>query len=39
MLIVEDNQDLHNYIASIFEQQYNVITAKDGEIGLQKSIE
>lgn len=38
MLIVEDNPDLRNYIASIFENQYQLITAVDGEDGLEKAI-
>jgi signal transduction histidine kinase/DNA-binding response OmpR family regulator len=39
MLIVEDNPDLRNYIASIFENQYQIITAIDGEDGLNKASE
>ncbi len=39
MLIVEDNPDLRNYIASIFENHYQLITAVDGEDGLAKATE
>lgn len=39
MLIVEDNPDLRNYIASIFENHYQLITAVDGEDGLAKVTE
>jgi signal transduction histidine kinase/DNA-binding response OmpR family regulator len=39
MLIVEDNPDLRNYIASVFEHQYQLIMAVDGEDGLTKAIE
>ncbi|WP_163411584.1 response regulator [Flavobacterium ajazii] len=39
MLIIEDNPDLRFYIASIFENQYQLIMAADGEEGLEKAIE
>lgn len=39
MLIVEDNPDLRNYMASIFENQYQLVMAVDGEEGLTKAIE
>jgi DNA-binding response OmpR family regulator len=39
MLIVEDNADLRNYIGSIFEADYQLIMAVDGEEGLKKSLE
>ncbi|MDQ5930549.1 MAG: Phospho-acceptor protein, partial [Bacteroidota bacterium] len=39
MLIVEDNQDLRLYMASIFEAEYKLILAKDGQEGLEKAIE
>jgi signal transduction histidine kinase/DNA-binding response OmpR family regulator len=39
MLIVEDNPDLRNYIATIFENQYQLLMAVDGEDGLTKAIE
>lgn len=34
LLIVEDNDDMRNYIANIFNNQYKIIKAKDGEEGL-----
>lgn len=39
MLIVEDNPDLRDYIASIFDKQYQLIKAVDGEEGLAKATE
>ncbi len=39
MLIVEDNPDLRLYMTSIFENQYQLLTAVDGEEGLAKAIE
>ena len=39
ILIVEDNQDLRNYISSIFENDYQLVLAVDGEDGLAKAIE
>jgi len=34
ILIAEDNKDLQEFIISIFEEDYNVISAEDGETGL-----
>jgi DNA-binding response OmpR family regulator len=39
LLIVEDNTDLRAYIRSIFETNYQVIEAIDGQDGLEKAIE
>ncbi|WP_428665829.1 ATP-binding protein [Runella sp.] len=39
LLIVEDNSDLRAYVRSIFEHNYQIIEAIDGEIGLQKAFE
>ncbi len=39
LLIVEDNPDLRAYVRSIFEQQYQIVEATDGENGLQKAFE
>lgn len=39
LLIVEDNEDLRTYIRDIFAQQYQVIEAKDGQEGLEKTLE
>lgn len=38
LLIVEDNEDLRAYIQDIFTQNYQVITAKDGQEGLEKTL-
>lgn len=35
ILIIEDNQDLLEFIISIFEEDYNVISAEDGKAGLE----
>ncbi|MFD1292836.1 response regulator [Lutibacter holmesii] len=34
MLIVEDNEDMRSYIASIFSDSYQIIEAKDGKEGV-----
>ncbi|GHB58271.1 ATP-binding protein [Persicitalea jodogahamensis] len=39
LLLVEDNHDLRIYIHSIFENNYQVIEATDGEQGLSKARE
>jgi len=39
LLIVEDNDDLRTYIREIFAQNYQVIEAKDGQEGLEKTLE
>lgn len=39
LLIVEDNEDLRAYIREIFSQHYQVIEAKDGQEGLEKTLE
>ena len=35
LLIVEDNEDMRNYIASIFKHLYRIIEAKDGKEGVE----
>ncbi len=35
LLVVEDNQEVRDFIKSIFEKQFNVFEAKNGKIGLQ----
>ncbi|MBI3218258.1 MAG: response regulator [Bacteroidetes bacterium] len=39
ILVVEDNVDLQNYLASILSKQYSVTIAKDGEAGLESACE
>jgi predicted outer membrane repeat protein len=39
LLIVEDNSDIRKYITGILKSQYNIIEAKDGEEGLNKSFD
>jgi signal transduction histidine kinase/DNA-binding response OmpR family regulator len=39
ILVIEDNTDLRNYIASSFKKQFTVFTGKDGEEGLSLAIE
>jgi DNA-binding response OmpR family regulator/two-component sensor histidine kinase len=38
LLIVEDNYDVANYIASFVDTQYQIIFAKDGEEGVSKAV-
>lgn len=39
LLIVEDNPDLRAYIAGLFSDTYQVVTATDGQDGLSKAFE
>jgi signal transduction histidine kinase/DNA-binding response OmpR family regulator len=39
LLIVEDNPDVTNYIFSFLENEYRIITAENGNIGLKKTID
>ncbi|MDF7817303.1 response regulator [Runella sp. MFBS21] len=39
VLLVEDNPDLRVYMRAIFENQYQIIEAIDGQQGLEKAIE
>ena len=39
MLIVEDNDSLREMLAGLFSPYYEVLTAADGEEGLQKGRE
>ncbi|WP_229311798.1 ATP-binding protein [Larkinella rosea] len=39
LLVVEDNQDLRNFIVTIFQNQFKVVTAQDGEEGLQLAVD
>lgn len=38
ILVVEDNKDLQDYIKSILQCDYDVFTANDGIIGLEKAV-
>lgn len=39
VLIVEDNVDLRNYIAEQLGSTYHIITAENGQVGLEQAIE
>lgn len=39
LLIVEDNQEVRNFINELFADEYDISEAENGEIGLQKAIE
>jgi len=39
ILILEDNTELLDFIRSIFEEEYMVLTAEDGEAGLELALE
>ncbi|MEN8229342.1 MAG: response regulator, partial [Bacteroidota bacterium] len=39
ILIVEDNDDLRNYISRILESSYHIISAENGKMGLEKAHE
>ncbi len=39
LLIVEDNEDLRNLLKQTFENRYNVISASNGNIGLEQALE
>lgn len=39
LLIVEDNDDLRHLLKQIFEEQYNVIVASNGKIGVDLALE
>ncbi len=39
LLIVEDNADVTQYICQILEKDYQIITAKNGEIGIEKAFQ
>ena len=39
LLIVEDNNDIRNYIKASLEESYNVIAARDGAIGYERALD
>lgn len=39
LLIVEDNFDVRNYIADQFREQYQIIEAENGRLGLERALE
>lgn len=39
LLIVEDNDELREYLVGIFDNKYKILEAENGQIGLQKAIE
>ncbi|WP_157429262.1 hybrid sensor histidine kinase/response regulator transcription factor [Aequorivita sublithincola] len=39
LLIVDDNEDIRDYVSSIFETIYIVLSAKDGKEGFEKALE
>lgn len=39
ILIVEDNLDMTNFVRRLFERDYEVLVASDGEMGLQMALE
>ncbi len=39
LLIIEDNKDVRHYISRIFSDCFKIITAKDGDEGLEKAFE
>lgn len=38
ILIVEDNQDMIYYIATVLQEKFNILTAKNGEDGLKTAV-
>lgn len=39
LLVVEDNEDMHIYIESIFSERYNILKARNGEEGIDMALE
>ncbi len=39
ILVVEDNQDLRNYLSTSLEGQFNIQEAEDGQLGISKAIQ
>lgn len=38
ILIIEDNEDLRTYLSSIFDTEFNIVTAVNGSNGFQKAL-
>ncbi len=38
VLVVEDNQEMSHFIASILSDEYNIVTAIDGQEGLERAL-
>jgi signal transduction histidine kinase len=38
ILVVDDNEDINNFVASVLSDDYDVITAFNGQEGLQKTV-
>ena len=39
LLVVEDNPDVRQFLIACLEEQYNITTADDGQMGIDKAIE
>lgn len=39
LLLIEDNEDLRNYIKEVLRDRYDILEAKDGEVGIQQALE
>ncbi|MCB9296288.1 MAG: response regulator [Lewinellaceae bacterium] len=39
LLLIEDNRDVAAYLISILEKDYQVVTAEDGQAGIEKALE
>ncbi len=39
VLVIDDNRDIRKYIHSLLSDKYNIVDAKNGEIGYKKAIE
>jgi CheY-like chemotaxis protein len=38
ILIVDDNEDIRTYVSSLFNAQFNILTAENGSVGFQKAL-
>ena len=39
ILVIEDNEDVKNYIVSVLDSNYNIATAVNGKVGIEKALE